>query len=75
MAVYRWQGIDKAGRSQKGVRDADNAKVVRALLRRDGILATSIEEDSVARTRLAGVYGSLCECLERGALFDPSNLS
>jgi general secretion pathway protein F len=53
MAVFRWQGIDKAGRSQKGVRDADNAKVVRALLRKDGILATSIEEDSVARTRLA----------------------
>ncbi len=53
MAVYRWQGIDKAGRSQKGVRDADNAKVVRALLRKDGILATSIEEDSIARTRLA----------------------
>jgi general secretion pathway protein F len=53
VAVYRWQGIDKAGRSQKGVRDADNAKVVRAVLRKDGILATSIEEDSVARTRLA----------------------
>jgi general secretion pathway protein F len=53
VAVYRWQGIDKAGRSQKGVRDADNAKVVRALLRKDGILATSIEEDSIARTRLA----------------------
>ena len=53
MAVYRWQGIDKAGRTQKGVRDADNAKVVRGLLRKDGILATSIEEDSVARTRLA----------------------
>ncbi|HET6336347.1 MAG TPA: type II secretion system inner membrane protein GspF [Polyangiales bacterium] len=53
MAVFRWQGIDKAGRNQKGVRDADNAKVVRALLRKDGILATSIEEDSVARTRLA----------------------
>jgi general secretion pathway protein F len=53
VAVFRWQGIDKAGRSQKGVRDADNAKVVRALLRKDGILATSIEEDSVASKRLA----------------------
>lgn len=53
MAVFRWQGIDKAGRTQKGVRDGDNAKVLRALLRKDGILATSIEEDSVARTRLA----------------------
>jgi general secretion pathway protein F len=53
VAVFRWQGIDKAGRSQKGVRDADNAKVVRSLLRKEGILATAIEEDSVARTRTA----------------------
>ena len=49
MAVYRWQGIDKAGRNQKGVRDADNAKVVRALLRKDGILATSIDTSRTAR--------------------------
>jgi general secretion pathway protein F len=53
MAVFQWQGIDKAGRSQKGVRDADNAKVVRMLLRKDGILATVIEEESVARSRTA----------------------
>jgi general secretion pathway protein F len=53
MAVFQWQGIDKAGRSQKGVRDADNAKVLRALLRKEGVLATAIEEDSAARTRTA----------------------
>ncbi|MEY4578244.1 MAG: hypothetical protein RL701_2947 [Pseudomonadota bacterium] len=53
MAVFQWQGIDKAGRKQKGVRDADNAKVLRALLRREGVLATAIEEDSAARTRTA----------------------
>src|SRR5262249_18094960 len=53
MAVFQWQGIDKAGRAQKGVRDADNAKVLRALLRKDGILATAIEEESKARTRTA----------------------
>jgi gamma-glutamyl:cysteine ligase YbdK (ATP-grasp superfamily) len=28
-----------------------------------------------SRSRLAAVYGSLCECLDRGALFDPSNSS
>jgi hypothetical protein len=28
-----------------------------------------------SRDRLGRVYGSLCECLERGALFDPSSLS
>lgn len=53
MAVFQWQGIDKAGRTQRGVRDADNAKVLRVLLRKDGILATSIEEDSAARLRTA----------------------
>jgi general secretion pathway protein F len=53
MAVFQWQGIDKAGRAQKGMRDADNAKVLRALLRKDGILATSIEEESAARSRTA----------------------
>jgi general secretion pathway protein F len=53
MAVFQWQGIDRAGRSQKGVRDGDNARVVRMMLRRDGILATVIEEESVARTRTA----------------------
>ena len=53
MAVFQWQGIDKAGRAQKGVRDADNAKVLRVLLRKDGILATSIEEDAKARVRTA----------------------
>lgn len=53
MAVFQWQGIDKGGRTQRGVRDADNAKVLRVLLRKDGILATSIEEDSKARLRTA----------------------
>jgi general secretion pathway protein F len=53
MAVFQWQGIDKTGRNQKGVRDADNARVLRILLRKDGILATAIEEDSAARTRTA----------------------
>jgi general secretion pathway protein F len=53
MAVFQWQGIDKSGRAQKGVRDADNAKALRGVLRRDGILATLIEEESAARTRTA----------------------
>jgi len=53
MAVFQWQGIDSRGRTQKGVRDADNAKMLRVLLRKEGIMATAIEEDSAARTRTA----------------------
>lgn len=53
MAVFQWQGIDTGGRDVKGIRDADNARALRAVLRREGILATAIEEEGLARTRTA----------------------
>lgn len=53
MAVFQWQGIDTGGRDVKGVRDADNARALRVVLRREGILATAIEEEGLARTRTA----------------------
>src|SRR5438046_1155060 len=51
MAVYQWQGIDARGKDVKGLRDADNPRLLRMLLRKEGILATAIEEDAAARTR------------------------
>jgi general secretion pathway protein F len=51
MAVFQWQGIDASGKDVKGIRDADNARLLRTLLRKEGILATSIEEEGAARTR------------------------
>ena len=48
MAVYAYKGIDARGKSVKGVRDADSAKGLRALLKRDGVLATEILEQSEA---------------------------
>ena len=51
MAVFQWQGIDAAGKDVKGIRDADNARLLRTLLRKEGILATAIEEEGAARTR------------------------
>ncbi|MCG8555976.1 MAG: type II secretion system inner membrane protein GspF [Proteobacteria bacterium] len=53
MAVFAWQGIDARGKAAKGVLDADNAKALRGLLRKQGILVTAIEEDSAARQRTA----------------------
>ena len=53
MAVFQWQGIDTGGHDVKGIRDADNARALRAVLRREGILATAIEEEGLARTRTA----------------------
>ncbi|MCA9574674.1 MAG: type II secretion system inner membrane protein GspF [Polyangiales bacterium] len=53
MAVYAYRGIDAKGKNVKGVRDADNAKAVRALLRKEGILATEVLEKADAAKRAA----------------------
>jgi general secretion pathway protein F len=46
VSVFAFRGIDTAtGKSVKGYRDADNQKVLRAILRREGILLTSATEE------------------------------
>ncbi|MCZ6806605.1 MAG: type II secretion system F family protein, partial [Deltaproteobacteria bacterium] len=48
MAVYAYKGFSARGKAVKGVRDADSAKALRNLLKRDGVLATEILEQSEA---------------------------
>ena len=41
MAVFEYRGLVAAtGKQVHGVRDADNAKVLRAMLKREGVLLT-----------------------------------
>ncbi len=52
MAVYEFRGIQiDNGKPVKGIRDADNAKALRALLRRDGILLTLATEEAERKQR------------------------
>lgn len=53
MGVYAYRGIDARGKSVKGSRDADSAKALRMVLKRDGILATEILEQSEAARKAA----------------------
>ena len=53
MAVYAYKGVDARGKSVKGVRDADSAKALRGILKRDGVLATEILEQSEAARKAA----------------------
>ena len=54
MAVYEFKGIQiDSGKAVKGYRDADNAKALRAILRRDGIMLTLATEES-ERKKKAG---------------------
>jgi general secretion pathway protein F len=51
MAVFAWKGVNATGRNVSGVRDADNPKALRVLLRKDGVLVTDIVEESEALKR------------------------
>ncbi len=47
MAVFEYTGIESAsGKSVKGYRDAENARALRTILRKDGVLLTSAIEGS-----------------------------
>jgi len=49
LAVFEYKGILAAtGKQVKGVRDAENAKALRAALRKDGILLTTAAEERAA---------------------------
>lgn len=47
MAIYEYVGIDKKGKSVKGLKEADNTKALRLLLRSSGIFVTKIKEAKV----------------------------
>ena len=52
MAVFEFRGVLAAsGKAIRGVRDAENAKVLRTALRRDGILLTLATEEAVAKSK------------------------
>lgn len=55
MAVFEYRGIlIGTGKPVKGVRDAENAKVLRAALRKDGILLTTATEEKAAEAKAKG---------------------
>ncbi|MBW2526423.1 MAG: type II secretion system inner membrane protein GspF [Deltaproteobacteria bacterium] len=50
MAVYEYRGIASGtGKTVKGVRDAENAKALRSVLRREGVLLTQATEEKAAK--------------------------
>ena len=55
--------VAASGKQVHGVRDADNAKVLRAVLKREGVLLTSAQEER------EGASGARRRTLDRGSLF------
>ncbi len=51
MAVFEYKGIQvSSGKPVKGYRDAENPRALRLVLRKDGVLLTSAQEDSGKKT-------------------------
>jgi general secretion pathway protein F len=44
MPIYEYKGYDSKGKAVKGLKDADGVKTLRMLLRREGVLPTTIKE-------------------------------
>jgi general secretion pathway protein F len=55
--VYAYKGVTQSGRATKGLVDADNERLARAKLRKDGVFLTDLSESSGARSRSQGEQG------------------
>jgi len=51
MPVFQFKGFDSKGKAVSGVKDADNPRALRTLLRREGILLTEVKESAMGAGR------------------------
>src|SRR3989442_382660 len=70
MPVFSYKGFDTRGKAVNGIKDADNVRALRVVLRRDGILITEAKE---AALRAKAVQKGLEQAAELSliALFNP----
>jgi general secretion pathway protein F len=57
MPVFQYTGIGEAGREVKGIKDADSAKALRSLLRREGIFLKDFREAKAGKAAEAEQEG------------------
>lgn len=70
MAMYAYKGIGPTGKPVSGVKDADSPKGVRALLRKDGVVVTSVElSKGGAKAKTANTGKGLSKEVDLGAIF------
>jgi general secretion pathway protein F len=71
MPMYAYKGLGPSGKNIAGVRDADSPKVLRQMLRKDGVIVTSFElsKGGKAAKDLNKTKGGLSKEVDIGALF------
>lgn len=60
MPVFEYKGfLDANGKPTKGIKDADSIKALRAMLKKEGVLATEVKESGASAQKASGGKGSL----------------
>ena len=65
MAVFQYKGLDGGGAGVGGIIDADNAKVARTKLRKQGLFPTEIWEQKGGRAKGLSMEVNLGKMFER----------
>jgi general secretion pathway protein F len=68
MPVFEYKGFDAAGKPVKGLRDADSVKALRASLKKEGVLATDVNQSGKGGGKASGKKGGKGE--EKRGLLD-----
>ena len=66
MPAFAYRGLDARGKAVRGVRDADSPRVLRGLLRKEGIFVTDLSEAHEKKTRGEGLQREV----DLGQFFD-----
>ena len=71
MAMYAFKGVSPSGKAINGVRDAESPKVLRQLLRKDGVLVTSfnLQQGGKLAKEQNAKKGGLSKEVDLGGLF------
>ncbi len=68
MAVFEYKGLNEAGKQVQGIRDADSAKTLRQVLRKEGIFLTEVVAEKAPGSAAAKGKGGSVN-VNGGALF------
>jgi len=56
MPVYKYKGMNDAGKAVNGIRNADNPRALRSLLRKENIFLTDVEQRKIARVAARATF-------------------
>src|SRR3990170_4332096 len=70
MPVWAYKGVDAAGKTISGAKDADSPKMLRAMMRREGVIVTDVAAAKAGDAAVAGQGRGLSREVDLGRLVE-----